>query len=153
MSKEQFHELADYIVDYFNVLHEKLSLPVDLKLVYQADDKQKTLIKIVKVPDRYSTLLSAELLISFNEDYFDAFDDEAKNILIEQELALLQFDLEKGQLKIGRPDLITSSGIVRRYGVEAVGRANQVRDLYNHQQDDKEKEDRQNKPKKQYNKK
>lgn len=153
MSKEQFHELADYIVDYFNVLHEKLSLPVDLKLVYQADDKQKTLIKIVKVPDRYSTLLSAELLISFNEDYFDAFDDEAKNILIEQELALLQFDLEKGQLKIGRPDLITSSGIVRRYGVEAVGRANQVRDLYNEQQEEKEKEKRQNKPKKQYNKK
>ena len=153
MSKEQFHELADYIVDYFNVLHEKLSLPVDLKLVYQADDKQKTLIKIVKVPDRYSTLLSAELLISFNEDYFDAFDDEAKNILIEQELALLQFDLEKGQLKIGRPDLITSSGIVRRYGVEAVGRANQVRDLYNEQQEEKEKQKRQNKPKKQYNKK
>ena len=153
MSKEQFHELSDYIVEYFNELQDKLSLPVDLKLVYQADDKQKTLIKIIKVPDRYSILLKGELLISFNEDYFDAFDDESKNILIDQELALLQFDLEKGQLKIGKPDFITSSGIVNRYGVEAVGRANQVRDLYNQQQDDKEKENKQNKPRKQYNKK
>ena len=150
MSKEQFHNLSDYIIEYFNALEEKLSLPVDFKFVYQADDKQKTLIKIIKVPDRYSTLLNAELLISFNEDYFDAFDDEAKDILIDQELALLQFDLENGKLKIGRPDLITSSGIVRKYGVEAVGRANQVRDLYNDQQDEKEKENRQNKPKSQY---
>ena len=153
MSKEQFHELSDYIIDYFNQLHEKLSLPVDLKMVFQADDKQKTLVKIFKIADRYTTLLNADLLVSFNEDYFDAFDDEAKNILIDQELALLQFDLEKGQLKIGRPDLVTSSGIVRRYGVEAVGRANQVRDLYNEQQEEKEKENRQNKPKKQFNKK
>jgi hypothetical protein len=147
MSKEQFHELSDYIVEYFNDLQEKLNLPVDLKYVYQADDKQKTLVKIVKIADRYSTLLGADLLVSFNEDYFDAFDDESKNILIDQELALLHFDLEKGQLKISKPDLITSSGIVKKYGVEAVGRANQVRDLYNQQQEDKEKENRENKPK------
>ena len=145
MSKEQFHELSDYIVEYFDELEKKLSLPVDIKYVYQADDKQKTLIKIIKVADRYSTLLKADLLISFNEDYFDAFDDEAKNILIDQELALLEFDLEKGTLKIGKPDLITSSGIVKRYGVEAVERANQVRDLFNQQQADKEKDTKQNK--------
>lgn len=142
MSKEQFHELADYIVEYFNELQEKLSLPVDLKYVFQADNKQKTLCKIVKIPDRYSVLLNADLLVSMNEEFFDAFDDEAKNILIDQELALLEFDLEKGMLKIGKPDLITSSGIVKRYGVEAVERANQVRDLFNQQQEDAEKEKR-----------
>ena len=86
------------------------------------------------MPDRYSTLLKAELLVSFNEDYFDAFDDEAKDILIDQELALVEFNLEKGTLKIGRPDLVTSSGIIRKYGVDAVGRANQVKDLYTSQQ-------------------
>jgi len=134
MSKEQFHELSDYIVEYFDALKDKLNLPVDLKYVYQADDKQKTLIKIVKIVDRYSTLLKAELLVSFNEDYFDAFDDEAKDILIDQELALVEFNLEKGTLKIGRPDLVTSSGIIRKYGVDAVGRANQVKDLYTSQQ-------------------
>ena len=140
MSKEQFHELSDYIVEYFDALKDKLNLPVDLKYVYQADDKQKTLIKIVKIVDRYSTLLKAELLVSFNEDYFDAFDDEAKDILIDQELALVEFNLEKGTLKIGRADLVTSSGIIRKYGVDAVGRANQVKDLYTSQQLEQEKE-------------
>ena len=56
MSKEQYRELADYVIEYFNEQQEKLSLPIDLKYVYQADDKQKTLLKIVKIPDRYSNL-------------------------------------------------------------------------------------------------
>jgi hypothetical protein len=144
MSKEQFHELSDYIIEYFDELEQKLSLPVDIKYVYQADDKQKTLIKIVKIADRYSTLLHADLLISINEDFFDAFDDEAKNILIDQELALVEFNLEKGTLKIGRPDLITSSGVIRKYGVDAVERANQVKDLLKDQQLDQEKENKKN---------
>jgi len=148
MSKEQFNILSDYIVDYFKELEQKLSLPIDLKYVYQADNKQKTLVKIIKVPDRYSVLVKADLLISFNEDFFDAFDDESKNVLIDQELALIEFDFEKGTLKIGRPDLITSYGVMKKYGIEAIERANQVRDLYNQQQSDKEKEMRQSKKKK-----
>ena len=142
MSKEQFHELADYVIEKFDELKDKLTFNIDIKFVYQADDKQKTLIKIVKVPDRYSILLKADFLISFNEDYFDAFDEEAKDILIDQELALIEIDFEKGTTKIGRPDLITSSGIIKKYGVDAVERANQVRDLLNQQLADKEKENR-----------
>ena len=148
MSKEQFHELSDYMIDYFDNLEKKLSLPVDIKYVYQADDKQKTLIKIVKIADRYAKLLNSDLLISFNEDYFDAFDEEAKNILIDQELALIEFNLENGTLKIGKADLITSSGVIKKYGVDAVERANQVKALFNSQQLEQEKENKENKKKK-----
>ena len=140
MAKEQFHELTDYIVEYFQKLEEKLSLPIDLKYVYQADNKQKTLIKIIKIADRYSVLLKADLLVSINEDYFDKFDDEAKGILIDQELALVECDLEKGTIKIGKADLITSTGIIKKYGVEAVERANKVRDLYSQQEEDDKKD-------------
>jgi hypothetical protein len=142
MAKEQYHELADYIIDHFKESEKKLNIPVDIKYVYQADKKQKTLIKLIKINDRYSNLLHADMLVSFNEDYYDAFDEESKNILIEQELALVEFDMEKGTIKIGRADLITSSGIIKKYGVDAVERANQVRDLYNQQQADKEAENK-----------
>ena len=148
MSKEQFHELSDYIIEYFDNLEKKLSLPVDIKYVYQADDKQKTLIKIVKIADRYAKLLGADLLISCNEDFFDAFDDEAKNILIDQELALIEFNLEKGTLKLGKADLITSSGVIKKYGVDAVERANQVKALFNDQQLEQEKQNKETKKKK-----
>lgn len=145
--REQFHELSDYIIEYFNELEKKLNLSVDLKYVYQADDKQKTLIKIIKIADRYATLLNADLLISFNEDYYDAFDDDVRRILIDQELALIEFDFDKGTFKIGKADLITSSGIIKRYGVDAVERANQIKILYGQQKADKETESKQTKRK------
>ena len=94
MSKEQFTVLEDDIIEYFNDLKEKLELHVDLKYVYQGDEKQKTLLKIVKIPDRYSVLMKADVLVSFNEKYFDTFDDESKTILIEQELALIEINID-----------------------------------------------------------
>lgn len=148
MSTERFHDLSEDIIEYFNNLEKNMSLPIDLRYVYQADDKQKCLIKIAKIADRYSLLLKAELLISFNESYFDAFDDEARNILIEQELALLEFDLDKGSIKIGKPNFITSTGVLDKYGQDAVKRANLSTTLYQQQQADKENEEKQNKPKK-----
>jgi len=154
MSKEQFTVLEDDIIEYFNDLKEKLELHVDLKYVYQGDEKQKTLLKIVKIPDRYSILLKADVLVSFNEKYFDTFDDESKTILIEQELALIEINIDNGSLKIGKPDLITSTGIVKKYGVDAVERANQVSLLFNQQQADQDKENKaKSSGNKKYNKK
>lgn len=147
MAKEQYHELADYIIEYFKELEKKLNIPVDVKSVYQADDKQKTLVSVSKINDKYSILLKADILVSFNENLFDAFDDEIKEILIDQELALVQFDYEKGTVKLGKADFVTSYGIIGKYGVEAVERANKCTDLFIQQQSEKEKEEKANKSK------
>ena len=133
MAKGDFHELADYIQEFFEEMQKKLNLPVDLSYAYQAYDKQKTLITIKKIPDNYSVLINADLLVTFNEDFFDNFDDESKKILIDQELAKIEFNTEKGTLKMTQPDLVTSSSIIHKYSLEKVERANQVRDLYKEQ--------------------
>jgi hypothetical protein len=148
MSKEQFNELSEDVIEYFNELEKKLSFPTDLKILFQSDAKQKTLLKIVKIPDRYSVLLKADLIVSFNEQYFDSFDDEAKTILIDQELALLEFNYEKGTLKIGKPNIMTSNSIFDKYGNDAVKRANQMIILLKEQLEEKEKEEKDQKPKK-----
>lgn len=148
MSKEQFNELSEDVIEYFNELEKKLSFPTDLKILFQSDAKQKTLLKIVKIPDRYSVLLKADLIVSFNEEYFDSFDDEAKTILIDQELALLEFNYEKGTLKIGKPNIMTSNSIFDKYGNDAVKRANQMIVLFKEQLEEKEKEEKEKEPKK-----
>jgi len=134
MAKDDFHELADYIVDFFDEMKNKLNLPVDIKYTYQANDKQKDLITIKKIPDNYAFIIDANLIVTFNEDYFDAFDEESKKILTDQELAKVEFNMDKGTLKIVRPDLVTSSSIIKKYSLESVERANQVKDLYKDQQ-------------------
>jgi hypothetical protein len=138
MAKEDFHDLVDYVQEYFENMEQQLNLPVDLKYAFQAHDKQKTLVTIKKIPDNYSSIIDADIIITFNEDYFDAFDDESKNVLIDQELAKVEFNTEKGSLKIVKPDLVTSSAIIKKYSLESVERANQVGDLFADQQlDDK----------------
>ncbi|MCK9416349.1 hypothetical protein M0Q97_06800 [Candidatus Dojkabacteria bacterium] len=148
MSKEQFNELSEDVIEFFNELEKNLSFPTDLKILFQSDAKQKTLLKIIKIPDRYSVLLKADLIVSFNEEYFDSFDDEAKTILIDQELALLEFNYEKGTLKIGKPNIMTSNSIFDKYGNDAVKRANQMIILLKDQLEEKEKEQKEQKPKK-----
>lgn len=137
MAKNDFHELADYIQDFFEKMKMELNLPVDIKYAYQAYNKQNTLITIKKIPDNLAILVKADLLVTFNEDYFDAFNDEPKSILIDQELAKIEFNMEKGTLKIVKPDLMTSSSIIKKYSLESVERANQVVTLYKDQQLDK----------------
>lgn len=134
MAKDNFGELADYIQEFFEEMQNKLTLPVDLKYAFQSNMKQKTLVTIKKIPDNYSVFLDAELLVTFNQDFFDAFDEDSKRILIDQELAKVEFNTEKGTLKIVQPDLITSSAIIKKYTLEKVEKANQVRDLYRDQQ-------------------
>jgi len=148
MSKEQFNELSEDVIEFFNELEKKLSFPTDLKMLFQSDAKQKNLLKIIKIPDRYSVLLKADLIVSFNEEYFDSFDDEAKTILIDQELALLEFNYEKGTLKIGKPNIMTSNSIFDKYGNDAVKRANQLTILLKEQLEEKEKQEKNQKPKK-----
>lgn len=148
MSKEQFNELSEDVIEFFNELEKKLSFPTDLKMLFQSDTKQKNLLKIIKISDRYSVLLKADLIVSFNEEYFDSFDDEAKTILIDQELALLEFNYEKGTLKIGKPNIMTSNSIFDKYGNDAVKRANQLTILLKEQLEEKEKQEKDQKPKK-----
>jgi len=138
MAKEDFHDLAEYIQEYFENMEQNLSLPIDLKYAYQGHDKQKTLITIKKIPDNYSMIIDADLIVTFNEDFFDAFDDISKNVLIDQELAKVEFNSEKNTLKIAKADLVTSSSIIKKYSLKSVERANQIKDLYNDQQLDKQ---------------
>ena len=40
MSKEQFNELSEDVIEFFNELEKKLSFPTDLKILFQSDAKQ-----------------------------------------------------------------------------------------------------------------
>jgi hypothetical protein len=130
MAKEHFCELDDYFVDSFKAALKNLNIPVDVKFVYQKNDKQKTMVKIKKVARTYTVMLKADLIVSFNGNYFYAFDDETKNILIEQELALIEFNMDSATLKLVKPDLMTSSALVEKYGLNAVKRAIQINKSY-----------------------
>ena len=79
-----------------------------------------------------------ELLVTINEDLMDAFDEESRTILIEQEIDKINMNLESGKIKLVGTDFNTFSSIVVKYGVEKVSRANQVETLFAEQKEDKD---------------
>ena len=83
--------------------------------------------------------MGAELVVSINEDIFDKFEDDISiEILFSQEIDKITMNMESGKITLIKPGLTTFSGIVNKYGIEEVARANQVEELTVSQKEDQE---------------
>jgi hypothetical protein len=138
---DNFYEVSeDTISDFFEVFDKK-SFPIKIDFQFLGHRKQKGLIKISKISDQYSAILAIELgsprelLVTINEDLMDAFDEESRTILIEQEIDKINMNVESGKIKLVKTDLNTFASLVNKYGVEKVSRANQVESLFIEQKD------------------
>jgi len=135
---DNFYELSeDTINDFFDVFNKK-TFPVQIDFQFIGVKKQKQLIKIAKIADDYSFVLKKDLKVTINEDLMDAFDEESRTILIEQEIDKINMNLESGKIKLVGTDFNTFSSIVVKYGVEKVSRANQVEALFVEQKEDQD---------------
>jgi hypothetical protein len=135
---DNFYELSeDTINDFFDVFNKK-TFPVQIDFQFIGVKKQKQLIKIAKIADDYAFVLKKDLKVTINEDLMDAFDEESRTILIEQEIDKINMNLESGKIKLIGTDFNTFSSIVVKYGVEKVSRANQVEALFVEQKEDQD---------------
>jgi hypothetical protein len=131
-----YYNISDETKALFKSVYDKKSFPTNIQFQFIGNEKQKTLIKITKLQDHFAYLLDAELLVVLNEALLNVFDETSVQILIEQELDKITISIDNGKIKLIKPDLTTFSGIVNKYGIESVARANQVEDLYHKQQQD-----------------
>jgi hypothetical protein len=141
---DNFYEVSeDTINDFFEVFNKK-TFPVKIDFQFLGHKKQKGLIKISKISDQYAAILAIELgsprelLVTINEDLMDAFDEESRTILIEQEIDKINMNVESGKVKLVKTDLNTFASLVNKYGVEKVSRANQIETIFIEQSEDKE---------------
>jgi hypothetical protein len=114
--------------DFKSTFNEK-SFSVNIGLKFIGNSKLKQLVKITKIPDQYKYCIGKDLLVQINEDLLKDFDDEMMGILYEQEIDKILVDMKSGNIKLIKPDLNTFSGLVEKWGIEKVARANQVLDL------------------------
>lgn len=138
---DRFYELSeDTINDFLDVFKGK-SFPIEIKFQFIGDSKQKNLVKIAKIADDYAFVLQKELKVTVNEDLLNAYDEESIQILFEQEIDKININLDSGKIRLVKTDLNTFSGLVNKYGVEKVARANKVEELYQEQQKDSRDEE------------
>jgi predicted transcriptional regulator len=137
---EQYYELDKEIVDFFREVETEFAFAMSIKYIFQANCKQKSLIKISKLADNFQILLNADILVTVNDKFFDKFDEEIRTILFEQEIDKIHPNLDKGTIKLVQPNLKTSIGIVKRHTYESVERANESERLLIEQKGEQEQE-------------
>jgi hypothetical protein len=133
---QDFYELDQDTLDIFNEVYKKKYFSIELQFQFIGSSKQKELISIKKFSPIDSWASSAHIRVTINEDLIDVFDKESVSILIEQQLDRIQVDGESGKIKLVKPDLITFSGLIKKWGIEKVGKANKVEELYQQQKSD-----------------
>ena len=138
MSK--FYSLSDETIGTFKSIFNKKSFPFNVGFQFVGSESQKNLIKISKMPDHFAFILEKELLVSINDDLMSVFEEESIQILMEQEIDKISVNMDTGKIKMIKPDLTTFSGLINKYGIEKVAKANKVEELYAEQKQDAEED-------------
>jgi hypothetical protein len=101
-------------------------------------DRQKQIVKLHKLNEMMAFALNYDVIVSINENLFDVIDDNTvKEILFLQEIDKISVNLESGKITFIKPDMVTFSSLINRYGLDAVARANQLDSLTSEQLQDK----------------
>ena len=135
---EKFYKLSqDTIDDFMDVFNTK-SFPLEIQFEFIGNSKQKKLIVISKIAEDTNFLYEKDVKVSINEDLMDSFDIEIRTILIEQEIDKIGMDLKSGKIKFLPLEVKfeASTGLVQKYGLDAVARANGIEYLANEQKAD-----------------
>lgn len=138
MSK--FYAVSDETINTFKSIFNKKSFPFNVGFQFVGSESQKNLIKISKMPDQFVFILEKELLVTINDDLMSVFDEESIQILMEQEIDKISVNMDSGKIKMIKPDLNTFSGLINKYGIEKVAKANKVEELYAEQKQDAEED-------------
>jgi predicted house-cleaning noncanonical NTP pyrophosphatase (MazG superfamily) len=135
---DRYDDISDDIKDKFLEIVEKKAFNTKIGFAFVSDSKLKKLVKVSKLTEVYNFLLNKEILVYINEDIYDKLEEDIVEILFDQEIEKITFDYEKGKIIMDKPDLVTFSPLLAKYGTEAVLRANEVDDLVNKQKEDME---------------
>ena len=133
MSKEvtgisKFYDVSDDTTNIFSEIVRKKVLN-DVAFQFIGSDSQKVVCKISKLSEQYEYMLKKHILVSINEVLMSKFDDEAINILFEQEIDKITFNVETGKVKLRKTDLNTFASLVNKWGIEKISRANQLAEI------------------------
>lgn len=133
--------LEEDIVEFFQKRVNEFAIPLEIKFLYQANNKQKQLIKLSVIPEQYSFELQKDLLVEVNTVYFDSFnnDENLLEILFDQEIDKISYNLDKGTLKLSKPTFSSNNGIIDKYSFELVKQAQETEKLFEEQQKDSAK--------------
>lgn len=112
----KFQEVFKDTQDLFNKLIDKAGFEnygIHIKVL--ANNRLKEIGKLVKANDLIKHMTSEDVIVLLNETIFEKLTPEQKTMVAEELLAPISFDTENDKIVIGKPDVKTYSGLLRKY--------------------------------------
>ena len=121
----KFNEVYEDTQALFSNFINQIDSLSEISVKILGNDRFKEIGKVVKANDLLKHMTNEDAIIILNEKIFDQLEDEQKMMVVEELVARLYFDSEKGKLSIINPDVNTFSLLLRKYGYEKYERLNE----------------------------
>ena len=140
---DKYYELADETIALFHETVARLAFPMRINFKLIGHAKQKKLISIKKANDILEYVAQHQVIVFINQDLLDQLDVDptAINVLFTEELNNVQTNMDKGTIKIGKPDLNTSTSVIDKFGLDEVKRVKDLERLTQEQSAEKKEEE------------
>lgn len=124
---KKYQEITnDTIIETFQEILKSKYIPVDINFQFTAVVKGKKLIDIKKVPENLEDVLGKQLQVIVNEEIYDKMDDKSIEIIFEQEIEKISYNMNTGKISLTNPKLAVFPGIVNKYGIDDIARAYEI---------------------------
>jgi len=115
---KQLTEVFDSTQEFFDKAVDKTSIPHHVSIQLFANNRLKKPYVVKRADDYMKHMNDIDVIIEINEKIFDALEPGQKDIVADEALAHIRWDMEKDKLNIDKPDVTTFSGIIHKYGLE-----------------------------------
>ena len=112
----KFEEVFQDTQTLFNTYIGQIDNLQEVNIKILSHNRLKEIGKVVKANDLIKHMTNEDVVILLNENVFEQLDDEQRQMVVEELLATVYFDSEKGKVSLIKPDINTFSLLLRKYG-------------------------------------
>lgn len=127
----------------FNEVLDSTTISKGLGIVVFGNNKAKQIVEVKKFNELVEKVSEGvSLAVIINEEIFNGLDDDMKKMVFDEALSSVVTNFETDVTSIEKPDFVTSTGMLKKYGDSTMIKLKtSVKALYE-QREEKEKQDK-----------
>ncbi len=122
----RYEEPFEDTTDLYNKYIERAGITQFINITVLTNNKAKDIYKVNKANELLKYRTGDDIIIVINENVLDKLDEADKEMIIEESISSIHYNLEKDKIEITRPDVVTFSGILSKHGFDKWNRVRET---------------------------
>jgi len=122
----RYEEPFEDTTDLYNKYIERAGITQFINITVLINNKAKDIYKVNKANELLKYRTGDDIIIVINEKVLDKLDEADKEMVIEESISSIHYNLEKNRIEISKPDVVTFSGVLSKHGFEKWNRVRET---------------------------